>query len=446
LLFLSLNFYNAYKNVEQEKDRLGYKTMLKNPPPDLFKRGAWLGMLIAADLTSADGAHNLLPFDVDDDGKIELVGSSYRSDALMLFRYKGDPLNIKSWSKYIIDSSVGGGIPERPVFRFIKSWLRVKVLGAYLGGAHYTAISDLNGDGRKDLVVAADLKKNDIVWYEAPEYWMKGAEWKKHVIYNNDSHRTYQIETGDIDGDGNQDIVLATKTDNSLGWLRNNSPSSQWLLTWIDNNCQRCFNARVADVDKNGRSDIIASEDDAEHGGKLHFYEYINNPEFRENWHDHIIGKFSPGQGVSVFRLVDIDNDQDLDIVAASHQGRIYILENPFPNNIFNEWPRYQINDFKSGRNHDFREIDVGDIDGDGDLDVVAADEGGNMVFWFENSGPAFSGKWKEHIIDASDNYLKWCHSVALGDIDGDGDLDVAVAAAGSNDFIIYFNNLIKPQ
>jgi len=64
------------------------------------------------------------------------------------------------------------------------------------------------------------------------------------------------------------------------------------------------------------------------------------------------------------------------------------------------------------------------------------------MIIWFENPGNVFSENWSTHIIDKSNQYLQWCHSVEMGDIDGDGNLDVAVAAAGSNTFLLYFNGI----
>lgn len=442
VVYVSYRVHKVYKGIELDGVERGYNVPCKKLPTPVFQKGKWKGILIDADINFTDGAHNIVPYDLNNDGKIELVANSYRSDTLIFYKCVGNPREPSNWSRCVVDSSVGGGIPRRPVIKFIKSTLREKLLGGFTGGAHYTAIADINGDGRDDLIVAGDLKRFDIVWYEVPEDIMKAREWNKHVVYKNDSHRTYHVETGDIDSDGDQDIVFVTKTDNSIGWLKNNGSSSQWPITWIDNNCVRCFNARVADIDKDGQSDVIASEDDSTNGGILHLYSYSGDPLLQENWIDHTIASFPAGHGVSVFEIIDIDNDGDLDIVTDNHQGDVYILKNPWPDNIYEEWNKYKVSNYDVSSGHDFREIDVSDIDNDGDLDIIVADEGQNMIIWFENPGKVFSEKWALHIVDKSNQYLKWCHAVEMGDIDGDGDLDVAVAAAGSNTFLIYFKDM----
>lgn len=440
--YIGHRFYKVHKNIEVKKKKFGYKIPCKNLLTSVFKRAKWKGILIDADISFTDGAHNIVPYDLLNDGKIELIANSYRSDTLMFYRYEGNPQDPTNWSRYVIDSSVGGGIPRRPIIKFVKSMIKEKLLGDFESGAHYTAIADMNGDNRDDLIVACDFKRYDVVWYEALKDITNISYWKKHIIHKNDSYGTYHVETGDIDSDGDQDVVFTTKNDNSIGWLKNNGSSSEWPVTWIDNNCLRCFYARVADIDKDGQSDVIATQDDSINGGKLHLYIYSNNPMLKKNWVDYAIANFPAGHGVSIFEVIDIDSDGDLDIVAGNHQGDVYILENTCPDNIYGEWNRYKVNNYTVKAGHDFREMDIGDIDKDGDLDIIVADEGKNMVMWFENNGSTFYENWKGHVIDKSDQYLRWCHSVKLGDIDGDGDLDVAVAAAGSNTFLIYFNDM----
>ena len=332
----------------------------------------------------------------------------------------------------------------RPIIQFVKSKLKEKLLGGFTGGAHFTAIADMNIDGRDDLVVAGDLKRYDVVWYEAPEDITKVSEWKKHIVYINDSHRTYHVETGDIDGDGDQDIVFATKTDSSVGWLENTGSEEIWPACLIDDNCASCFNVRAVDIDKDGKDEIIASQDGSQNGGKLHLYKYSGNPLIRESWKRYDIAVFPVGHGVSVFEIVDMDRDGNLDIATCNHQGDVYLLKNPYPHEVRTLWKKCKITSIALGSGHSFREIDVGDIDNDGDNDIIVADEGQNMIIWFQNPGMDFSENWVHHIVDKSDQYLKWCHSVELGDLDDDGDLDVAVSAAGGNTFFIYFNDMKK--
>jgi len=440
-VYVGYRFYKTYNSIQVGKRNYGYKSTCKGLASQIFLRGDWMGLLIDSDINFTDGAHNIVPYDLDNDGKLELIANSYRSDVLILYKYDGDTHSPLNWSKYVIDNSVGEGNPKTPVIKFLSSIVKEKLLGGYTGGAHYTAISDMNGDSRDDLIVAGDLKRYDIVIYETPKDITKVSLWEKHFVYKNDSHRTYHVETGDIDGDGEQDIVFTTKTDNSVGWLKNDRSSSEWYLTWVDNNCIRCFNARVADIDNDGQNDIIASEDNSTNGGKLHFYSYLNNPTLQANWINRVIANFPVGHGVSIFKIIDIDKDGDLDIVTGNHQGEIYILKNPYLNNGDQVWKKYRISN-GTINNHSLREIDIGDVDGDGDIDVIAADCKKDMVFWLENGGITFYENWEEHVIDKSNQYLRWCHSVELGDIDGDGDLDVVVAAAASNVFIIYFNNM----
>jgi hypothetical protein len=111
-------------------------------------------------------------------------------------------------------------------------------------------------------------------------------------------------------------------------------------------------------------------------------------------------------------------------------------LENPYPNNVFREWVKHKVSSSYAAR-----ELDFGDMDEDGDLDIAIADYAKNRIVWFEGGGATLQGNWTAHVIDKSDIYLKWVHDVKLADIDGDGKLDVLVAVAGSNVFLCYFRS-----
>ena len=80
------------------------------------------------------------------------------------------------------------------------------------------------------------------------------------------------------------------------------------------------------------------------------------------------------------------------------------------------------------------------DVDGDGDLDVLAAGFDAADVTWWENLN-GLGSSWTEHTIDAS---FSGAAAVASGDINGDGQVDV-VATAENADDITWWENLTPP-
>jgi hypothetical protein len=443
IIFAGYRLHRASESLEWYKRTYGYATPTIGLPDCVMESSSWKGILLDSAIVYTDGAHNIQPFDIDGDGDLELVADAYRSDTLIIYDPGQNPHDPRGWTRSIIGSRVGGGFPRHPAAAFVKASIKRALIGIQMEGGHYTAIGDLNGDGRNDLVVAGDLARYDVTWFEAvPHDGNKPGSWMRHIAYEDDSHRTYHVETGDIDGDGRRDIVFATKTDNSVGWLENRGASGPWPAVIVDANCTRAFYVRAIDLDKDGKAEIVASQDDAGSGGRLCLYAHCGNPREAKNWSKHAIAHLPGGHGISVFTAVDLDGDGNPDIVGANHQGDVVVLKNPWPGDVLGSWDTYFARRDSAGHRRDFREVDVGDIDLDGDPDVVVADETGNAVVWYENPGETFQADWQEHVVDQSDVYLRWCHCVRLADIDKDGDLDIAVAAAGSNVFLLYLNQM----
>lgn len=136
--------------------------------------------------------------------------------------------------------------------------------------------------------------------------------------------------------------------------------------------------------------------------------------------------------GQSFYQLV-VDLDQD---------NRLDLLVSFFDNDFFG-WYRNTGNGnfapmqlLAPGVNR-ARDMDTGDIDGDGDLDLALGVSNGTGFYWIEhldgqgNFGPL-------QLIDAS---LSQARSPKLGDIDGDGDLDVLINSVGST-YLSWYENL----
>ncbi|MBN2329943.1 MAG: DUF1080 domain-containing protein [Candidatus Omnitrophica bacterium] len=175
----------------------------------------------------------------------------------------------------------------------------------------------------------------------------------------------------------------------------------------------------LVDINNDGLLDIALQNNNA-HGGWLGWLETQAD---KKNWKRHIIAETAPnGETFACGDLDagDIDNDGDIDIFAFAHPGEwdeggapttIYWYENP-------SWTAHRI-----GQAPAFvKDVNAADFNGDGRLDLVAITFVQNMMTIFRQDSPT---EWKK----VQSIQIKNLHEgMDVGDIDGDGDLDVAAA------------------
>lgn len=298
------------------------------------------------------------------------------------------------------------------------------------------AIGDINRDGRPDIVIVDNLKW-DIRWFENPGAELIAQPWKLHrVSAPKEVPGSYDVALADLDADGDLDVAASSwRFGNRFDWFENSGPGngSQWLRHEVDGRMDETRTIAIADFNRDGKPDLLGS---ARVGNQVVWYENSGKPA-AELWKRHVVDEktIAPVHG----HPVDLDRDGDLDVLMAfglvapvgndsaeSHQ--VAWFENVGRPGVGSEWKKHSI---ASGIPQAFEAV-AGDLDGDGDLDVVATGWGPDgRVVWCENSGDPKSG-WKTHPIKQN-----WSRAVTVivADFDRDGRLDIAACAErGANE------------
>jgi len=305
---------------------------------------------------------------------------------------------------------------------------------------------DIDGDGLADIVAIEGGKlaanRRTFAWFKAPAHVQE--PWPRFAFNPAASLRSFlgAARLADMDGDGDPDLVVSS--DNHSGSKReaellvfiNPRPEGRATAAWSWHKVsQRPWpyhhinDMEIADMDSDGKNDIVVR---SLQPNQIHI---LFNDSRNSYTRKSIDTGLAESEGLAVG---DIDNNGQLDIAytgfwlqSPAHPRTETYTQRPID-------PRYHT------VNQNTKET-LGDIDGDGRLDIVIAPAeafrkgGDHDLAWYRNPGTNYDCPWDKTVLKSQTNNH---HTVQLGDMDNDGDLDVVTGIPWKPQRIQIFLNL----
>jgi len=345
-----------------------------------------------------------------------------------------------------------------------------RVLDPHLGNVCYAVtLADVNGDGKSDMVAVSE---NAVVWYEAPS-------WRKRLIIENQTERdNVCIDAADLDGDGKVDFALGagwTKV-GTMQWLTRgaslddkwsvhslgkeawthrmrwgdvlgtkkpqlvvsplnktqgdgvrllclevpaNPRTDPWKTTVIDQSLDRMHNHWIADLDGDGRPDLLTASQEG-----LTLFRYKDGTWSKTKLAN---GSPPPARGCGEVKVGKFGGRKIIVTIETMHGKDVAVY---FPEGASRFLPTVIEDGLAEGH-----AVVPADLDGDGNDEVIAGDRGkGGGVFAYRRGR---DGRWAKFVID---NTTMLPEDLAAADLTGDGKVDLIAGGRATHNVVLYEN------
>lgn len=359
--------------------------------------------------TGKRGADGVRLADVNGDGLLDITTGWEEGGAVAVYLNPGPKKSRETWPSVTVGS---------------------------IRGVEDAVFADLDGDGAMDVVSCAEGKVNNVFVHWAPKStgdYLTAAAWKTEVFPESTGRRWMFALPLDVNQNGRMDLVIGSKNTNAIiGWLENPTNSrrlTDWKLhtltaaSWV-------MSLRASDIDGDGDEDIVYSD---RFGSEPGIYLLENPGQQAEEWKRHRVG--GAGHQVMFLNLGDLSGTGGNNVICPTLAGDLVYCERARSG----KWTETLIPlpfGLKAAKG-----VAIADINLDGRPDIVTTSEAQReaddmvAVAWKENSPTG----WIDHAI--SDRRGRKFDRIEMLDLDGDGDLDLLTCEEVHNLGVFWYEN-----